>query len=226
MADHLAALPGAGEEDTAAVVLWPSRDVDGAAVLLRHGLAPWAMIAARVTGAAGHGPAAPPVAPGITIRRAGPADLESLVRLGMETVRYDARFGGVIERPWTAEALRRDAAGLLAGPPAWAWLAERDGEAAGLLIAERPPEARWIAPMTGLAPVAYLLLAGVLPGQRAGGIGAALTARLHEQVRAAGVPVTLLHHVPVNPLSTPFWAQQGYRPLWISWEARPAAAIR
>lgn len=40
------------------------------------------------------------------------------------------------------------------------------------------------------------------------------------------VPVTLLHYEQVNPLSAPFWSQQGYRPLWHTWEARPAPAIR
>jgi hypothetical protein len=30
----------------------------------------------------------------------------------------------------------------------------------------------------------------------------------------------------MNPLSAPFWSQQGYRPLWTTWEARPASAIR
>jgi GNAT superfamily N-acetyltransferase len=162
----------------------------------------------------------------VAIRRAGPADLDAVVRLGMETVRYDARFGGVTERPWTADALRHEAAGLLAGPPAWTWLAERGSTPIGMLIAERPAAARWIAPMTRLAPVAYLLLMFVLPDDRTRGVGAALAARLHHEIAAAGVAVTLLHHEQTNPLSTPFWAQQGYRPLWTSWEARPAGAIR
>ena len=43
---------------------------------------------------------------------------------------------------------------------------------------------------------------------------------------AAGVAVTLLHHSQVNPLSAPFWYRMGYRPLWTSWEARPATALR
>src|ERR1019366_2233421 len=40
--DHLASVPGADDEDTAAVVTWPSRDIDGVKALLRHGLAPLA----------------------------------------------------------------------------------------------------------------------------------------------------------------------------------------
>ena len=54
----------------------------------------------------------------------------------------------------------------------------------------------------------------------------ALVARLHTGIRAAGVPVTLLHYEQVNPLSAPFWSQQGYRSFWLIWAARPACAIR
>jgi GNAT superfamily N-acetyltransferase len=106
------------------------------------------------------------------------------------------------------------------------WLAERDGDAIGLLAAQRPELAGWIAPLVRESPVAYLMLMFVAPGARAGGIGAELVARLHGDIAAAGVPVTLLHYEQVNPLSAPFWSQQGYRPLWITWEARPARAIR
>ena len=38
--EHLATLPEAAEPDSAAVIQWPSRDIDGAQALLRHGLAP------------------------------------------------------------------------------------------------------------------------------------------------------------------------------------------
>jgi hypothetical protein len=36
----------------------------------------------------------------------------------------------------------------------------------------------------------------------------------------------LLHYEQTNPLSAPFWSRQGYRPLWTSWESRPACAVR
>ena len=176
--DHLAGLPGTGSQDTAAVVNWPSRDID------------------------------------------------AVVRLGLEVIRYDAHFGNGGERPDTVGALRPEADEMLAGPQPWIWLAERDGQAIGLLAAQRPELAGWIAPLVRQAPVAYLMLMFVAPGERAGGIGAELVARLHADVRAAGVPVTLLHYEQVNPLSAPFWSQQGYRPLWLTWEARPARAIR
>jgi GNAT superfamily N-acetyltransferase len=238
--DHLAAVPGTDDEDTAALVMWPSRDIDGIRALLRRGLAPMEVIAARPTGRHPDGPTdapprraegsatpdASPAQQGLRIRRAGPADIDAVVRLGVEVIRFDAHFGGVTERPGTAAAMRREAAGLLAGSEPWTWLAERDGTAIGLLAAERPEAAGWIAPMVGPAPVAYLMLMFVLPGERASGVGAALTARLHREVAAAGVAVTLLHYEQSNPLSVPFWSQQGYRPLWTSWAARPARTLR
>lgn len=221
--DHLAGEPGTGEDDTAAVVGWPSRDIAGHRVLLDHGLFPLAVIAARPAGRDGR---AGPPQPGLGIRPAGPADLDSVVALGMETIRYDAHFGTVIERPDSAAALRREAEARLAAPSTWTWLAERDGSPVGLLYAQGPGQADWIAPLARPAPVAYLELMAVLPGARGAGVGAALTAVYHAAADAAGVAVTLLYYEQMNPLSAPFWSQQGYRPLWTDWEARPAAALR
>jgi GNAT superfamily N-acetyltransferase len=162
----------------------------------------------------------------LRIRRAGPADIDAVVRLGLEVIRFDAHFGSVTERPETADALWRETAGLLAVPETWTWLAERDGTAIGMLCAERPESAGWIAPMVRPSPVAYLLLMGVAAGERGSGVGTALAARLHREIKATGVAVTLLHYAQLNPLSVPFWSQQGYRPLWTAWEARPARTIR
>jgi GNAT superfamily N-acetyltransferase len=227
--DHLATVPTASEDDSAAVVTWPSRDVRGVITLLRHGLVPTSVIAARpahrrATAAPGRGDGT--AADEAVVRRARPGDEDTLTRLGLATVRYDAHFGGVIERPGTAAALQHEAkAGLVAAQP-WIWLAEQDGEPVGMLWAERPEAATWIAPLAGPAPVSYVLLMFVDAMARGGGVGAALVARAHAEMDAAGVAVTLLHHEQTNPLSAPFWAQQGYRPLWTSWEARPARTLR
>jgi GNAT superfamily N-acetyltransferase len=222
--DHLASVPEAAEEDTAVVLTWPARDIDGARTLLRHGLAPRAVIAARAAGR--RAATGVPVGPGVRIRQAAPADLDQVVRLGLETIRYDAHFGTVIERPETPAALRHEVTQVLAAADPWVWLAERDGEPFGLLYAERPEIAGWIAPMVRAAPVAYLELMEMLPGERGRGVAAALVGELHRAADESGVEVTLLHYEQVNPLSGPFWHQQGYRPLWTSWEARPASTLR
>jgi GNAT superfamily N-acetyltransferase len=238
--DHLAGTPGADDDDSAAIVNWPSRDIEGVEALIRHGLSPMAVLAARATGRHPGGPADRPAArpdgdadpaagvarQGITIRRAGPADLEAVVRLGLEVIRFDAYFGNGGERPGTVNALRKEVVRLLGAPQPWTWLAERDRDPVGLLAAQPPQAADWIAPMVRPTPAAYLMLMFVRPGDRGSGIGADLVARLHREIGAAGVPVTLLHYQTLNPLSAPFWHQQGYRPLWVTWEARPARSIR
>jgi hypothetical protein len=68
----------------------------------------------------------------------------------------DAQVSGVTERPRTRDALRREHADLAAGPEPWTWLAERNGTAVGMLAADRPETARWIAPLAraGLAGAA------------------------------------------------------------------------
>jgi GNAT superfamily N-acetyltransferase len=221
---HLAAQPGRDDADTSATVAWPSRDVEGVAALLHHGLQPMAVVAVR-PGRSRLGELER-LPPGLRIRRAGPADLDAVVPLEHEVVRYDAYFGEVVDRPWTADALRAEAATALAAAEPWVWLAERDGRPVGVLNAQRPADAAWIAPLTARGPVAYNLLTGVSPAERGAGVGAALTARFHAEAAAAGVTVTLLHHTQLNPRSVPFWSQQGYRPLWTIWEAHPLSVLR
>jgi len=232
--EHLNELPGTGDTDTAAVVNWPSRDVDGITTLLRYGLDPLEVLAARPAPRRGHeqalagAPQATILHAGdsLRIRRAGPADIDSVARLGMGIIRFDSLFAAVNERADSFEALRREAAALVAGHAPWTWLAERGGEPVGLLAAQRPEAAGWIAPMTSLAPAAYLMLMFVQPGERGTGVGAALVSQFHREADAAGVAVTLLHHAQLNPLSVPFWSRQGYRPLWTSWQVLPARAVR
>ncbi len=238
--DHLAGVPGADEPDTAAIVTWPSRDVGGIAALRRRGLTPTEVIAARPAGRAGAAPvpARSPVAAdgspladvlaldGVRIRRAEPADLDVVTRLGLQVIRYDAHVSSVTERLGTEAALECEAATWLASAAPWTWLAERRGRPVGLLSAERPPAAAWIAPLTAAGPVAYVVLMFVEPGERGRGVGTALATHFHREADASGIAVTLLHHGVLNPLSAPFWSRQGYRPLWTTWEATPARAIR
>jgi len=234
--EHLADVPGTGDPDTAAVVDWPCRDVDGIAALLRHGLAPLEVLGARAVprgvgrstdtfgqsaldlddGAAG----------GLRIRRAEPGDIPTVARMGLEVIRWDSLFGKVTERPGTLGALEEEAVGLVAGPGPWTWLAEHDGEVVGLLAAQPPKAAGWITPFARPAPAAYLMLMFVEPGERGGGAGSALVDRFHREADAAGVELITLHYEQLNPLSAPFWNRHGYRPLWTTWQATPASIMR
>ena len=222
--DHLAAVGAARGPDTSASVVWPSQDITGIRALLRHGMQPVTVIAARARPA---GPQPPPRGLyGVTIRAAGPADEEQVLDMELRLIRYDMHFGGPVWRPATARLVREEIRGSLARPATWTWLAERGGRAVALLVAQPPQDAGWIAGMTSHAPAAYLQTMFVDQQERGTGIGALLARHLHAQLDAAGVAVTLLHHSQVNPLSAPFWYRMGYRPVWTSWEARPASALR
>jgi GNAT superfamily N-acetyltransferase len=237
--DHLAELPASQDDDTAAVINWPSRDIEGVAALQRHGLRPLAVVAIRPSARASTHRAGQAAArdrsQDLRIRRAGPPDADAIATFGAEVARFDAHFSGTPDRPGTVAALRREAARLLAAPPGtpaggpprpWTWLAEKAGNPVGVIATQRPDSAAWIAPMTRLAPVAYTVLGYVNARERSAGVGAALAASLHGEVDPAGVAATLLHYEQLNPYAAPFWSRQGYRPLWTTWEARPARSLR
>lgn len=232
--DHLAAVPEAEGEDTAAIINWPSRDIDGMNVLLQHGLTPLNVLAVRRIGRSPEPAQHPepahypePARPdGLKIRRATPVDLEAVTGFAAAEISYDAHFGDVIDRPHTAEAMRGYFADVLSAPEPWIWVAERDATPLGLLAAEPPETAGWIAPLTDRSPVAYLMSAFVEPTERGGGVGGALTREFHRAAQDAGVGAVLLHYELFNPRSGPFWSQQGYRPLWTTLEARPARRLR
>ena len=218
---HLAGLPEANAEDTAAMITWPARDVSGVKALLASGLQPITVIAVRPAGRAVTGSPAD-----LVIREAGPADLDTVTELEMGVIRYDALFGATVIRPGTEALVRAETQVALAARPAWAWLAERDGRPVGLVHVQPPEHSGWIAGMTRAGTNAYLPTLFVRPGERGGGVGAALVRHAHAVLDARGVQTTLLHYAQVNPLSAPFWNRMGYRPLWTGWEVRPAAMLR
>jgi GNAT superfamily N-acetyltransferase len=222
--DHLASIGAARGTDTSASVVWPSHDITGVRAMLRHGMQPLTVIAARAR------PATPASAPrgayGVTIREARLADEEQVLDLEMRLIRFDMHFGGPVWRTATPSLVRDEVRSSLARGSARTWLAERGERAVGLLVVQPPQEAGWIAGMTSGSPAAYLQTMFIDEQERGTGIGAAMVRHLHHELDAAGVEVTLLHHSQVNPLSGPFWYRMGYRPLWTSWEARPAGALR
>lgn len=220
--EHLSGLPEAAAADTAAMITWPSRDVSGVRALLGHGMQPIEVIAARPA----HRAAVAPDIPGLVIREAGPGDLEAVTEMMVALIAHDEQFGATVLRPATETLLRGDAQAALIRQPSWMWMAERRRRPIGLVAVQPPQDAAWIAGMTGLGPAAYLQAGFVVPAERGSGAAAALVRHVHGFLDVEGIAVTLLHYALANPRSGPFWARMGYRPLWISWQARPAAALR
>ena len=223
--DHLAGLPEADNEDAAAMIVWPSRDISGVNALLKHGMQAITVIAVRPAGRA-MGVSDQDTPADVVIREAGPDDLDAVTELEMGVIRFDAHFGAAILRPAT-EALVRDATRkALARRQAWVWVAERRGRLVGLVHVLPPDESAWIAGMTGPGTTAYLQSMFAAPDERGGGLGAALVKRAHDELDARGISITLLHYAQMNPLSAPFWSRMGYRPLWTGFQSRPAVALR
>lgn len=205
------------DDDSAAEVIWPSRDTSPVLALLRRGFAPVVATAARRTG----GAAANAVA-GVTIRAMRASDVEAGAELVMHIVRYDAQFGSVTERSSSLDRLAEGLARLVGRDPASAWVAVRHGRPVGLCTVETPADTGWVGDRCATGPVGCVAELVVAPDERGGGIGAALHAHADAALQAVGTAVTLLQHAVPNPLSTPFWYRQGYRPLWTQWQRRPA----
>src|ERR1700691_6223410 len=147
--DHLAGIGATRGPDTSASVVWPSLDITGVPALLRHGLQPLTVIAARTRpAAAGLSNAAPRGAHGVAIRAAGPADEEQVLDLELRLIRYDMQFGGPVWRASTARLVRDEIRASLDRPLSRTWLAERNGRAVGLLVAQSPQEGGWIGGVT------------------------------------------------------------------------------
>ncbi|MBA8931585.1 GNAT superfamily N-acetyltransferase [Kutzneria viridogrisea] len=216
--EHLRETVPPGDPEHAAMITWPSRDTGPVRELALRGFAPLLALAARRRGAA----AAPPPANDLVIRDVTMADLGACGALWAAIVRYDHQFGVVTARPGFEESCRAHLAEQLGVEGRLAWLAERDGEVLGLLTVDLPPHSDWAAELTSASPVAYLGATSVATGSRGRGIGSALVAHAHRVLDEAGVELTILHHAVPNPRSAPFWAAQGYRPLWTIWQRRPA----
>ncbi|HET6503896.1 MAG TPA: GNAT family N-acetyltransferase [Amycolatopsis sp.] len=209
-----------GDWDTAAVVVRPSRDPAGSAELLRHGFAPVRVLAVRPADRlAAPGPA---TEPGVRIRPAEPADLDTAVRMHTELLRYDAEFGGVTLRESAPRILAAEVADQVSRDNPTLWIAELYGQPLGLLQIQLPPESDWVKDYVRAERVGYLATLHVSAAARSSGVGSALASHAHQLFDEAGMEVVLLHHALANPRSTPFWCAQGYRPLWTYWQRRPA----
>ena len=212
---------GTSDADSACLLTWPSRDVEAAQPLLAHGFAPLTSLAVRT------GPPARRADPGLTIRLATGADLDTVLALEMAELAYSALVGAAVLRP-DAERVKLATLRRHVEQRDPMWLAERDGVTVGLahcrlmdvaadsLIATRLRPGRW----------GYVNCVSVAGEARGTGVGRELMAVAHHELRRRGATGTFLYFNPPNPLASVFWARQGYRPLWTNWELRPASALR
>ncbi|MBK1788497.1 GNAT family N-acetyltransferase [Prauserella cavernicola] len=203
--------------DSACTVTWPSRDTAMTPAFLSHGLSPSTVLAVRE-----RGPVPDVRVPGVEVRAATVADVDELTSLWLAELRYAALVGSAVERPGAADRLHAELLRTLGtGEPAW--LAESHGMAAGLALCAWPAPTPDRIAGGAWAHVGTVSVAGLARGS---GIGQVLLATAHRELLARGARGTYLFYSPHNALSSVFWHRQGYRPLWTTWEVRPAGALR
>jgi len=220
---------GPAPRDHGLVLLWPSRDVEAVGALAASGLRPTVHLAARRDAP----PASPRVAPGVVLADAGPSDVTDVVEHQLAELEYDELVGAARVRPRAREHLAAQVAGAVANPATTVLVARRSpahgedaGEVVGVVAVEPPERAGAVAGTVTAGPVSYLVLLHVTDGSRGGGVGGALVDAALARVRDRLGPgaVVLLHHGVLNPLSAPFWARQGFRPVLTTWEL-PVGAL-
>ena len=216
---HASATPE--DRDSAAMIGWPSRDTAMTPLFLDRGL-----ILSRRPGARLAGRPGPDATSSALIRPMTEADLDDVIDLHVEQIRWGAQFGGTPVRPAAAAVARRHYIGVLERDEPWTWIAECDGRPVGMITVTPPDSAGWVAGLSSASTPAYVGTTVALAPRRAGGIGAALVARAHAALDRVGVDLTLLRYSPLNPLSAPFWHRSGYRPLWSWWTIAPASRLR
>nr|WP_232328133.1 GNAT family N-acetyltransferase [Kibdelosporangium sp. MJ126-NF4]CEL17696.1 hypothetical protein [Kibdelosporangium sp. MJ126-NF4]CTQ91078.1 hypothetical protein [Kibdelosporangium sp. MJ126-NF4] len=207
--------------DSSCLVTWPSRDVGAARVFIDHGLVPLSTLAVR-TGA--------PLLPSpssLKVRRATLRDLDTLLPLAMAELEYSAMVGSTVLRPG-AQQVKRAALARHLEQNDPIWIGERDGIAVAMAECwyNESITGSWSETRLRHGLWGYVNSFSVTPSLRGAGVGRELISVVHRELAAAGTIGSFLYYNPPNPLSTVFWARQGYRPLWTIWEVRPASALR
>ncbi|MDQ3548418.1 MAG: GNAT family N-acetyltransferase, partial [Chloroflexota bacterium] len=124
--------------------------------------------------------------PELTIRRATPADLDVVFQLDSALVQHEANSPVFMPYPTpiAEQEWRADLRDSLRDPTVRYWLAELDGQPAGLLNVNPPPP--HISPLLTPEGMLNIFAASVLPGLRGGGIGGALLRHALDAARAEG----------------------------------------
>ncbi|WP_265520684.1 GNAT family N-acetyltransferase [Oerskovia flava] len=221
---HEVSPQGAGStsdpRDRVLAVSWPSRDVAGGSALLARGFRPTSVVAARPPRSRTAGAPDDDRTDGVVVRDAVPADLEAVVAQQLAEIAYDDLTGAAHLREHTRAVLDVQVAAAIARPRSTVLVAESGGRVVGVVAVDAPELSTWMAGTVVWDPVAYLVLLHVHEDVRGRGLGELLARAAIDRVgpRLGQTGAVVLHHGALNPLSTPFWARLGFRPVHTAWE--------
>lgn len=150
-----------------------------------------------------------PLPAGISIRRAGPDDLEGVLEVSDLIARHQMKTPVFAYRPLEgmADDYREGYSEVLADPNCWEWIAEEQGKVLGHALFQ-PAEPNLITPEA----CCYLAVAATRETDRGRGVGRALTEWGLCQAAQQGFRYCVTDWRATNLLSSRFWPRQGFRP--------------
>ncbi|MGH2589046.1 MAG: GNAT family N-acetyltransferase [Dehalococcoidia bacterium] len=155
-------------------------------------------------------PDAAPVVSGVEIHRAGPEEIDGVMELNDHLARHhNASPIFLPYLPETAPHAREHQLELLADPENAHWIAYRNGRPVGMQTFHAPRSAEMARPDKAI----YLFQGVTAPGERGGGVGAALLQHSLAWARQAGYERCTLHYLAANIPGARFWQRHGFRPL-------------
>lgn len=155
---------------------------------------------------------APTLPPGVSIRRAGPTDLEAILEVAHLIAEHQAAspvFGILL--PEQPADWREGWAEMLADPNSWIYIAEQEGRILGHQAWE--VAAPSLTDLLTPPDAAYLNVAATRPECRGMGLGQALTFYGMREAAERGALVALTDWRATNLLSSRFWPRQGFQPV-------------
>jgi GNAT superfamily N-acetyltransferase len=145
----------------------------------------------------------------LTIRRAGPGDLDRIGRMAAESARQQQRSAVFLPQPDPAlTALRTHYSGTLTDPRSASWVAARRGEEIGMVLLT-PAQPSPVLP----EPCVELAEAYVAPSARGEGISRILLATALAWAYDNGYRHITAHWHAASPVAAGHWPAVGFKPV-------------
>lgn len=162
----------------------------------------------------------PPIAlnrpQGVTVRRAGPADLETVVMLDLVLPEYQAGPPVFSRGPVPTPAdVRGDWEEELSDPTFGIFIAELEGRPVGSAVGAPAGVSGAHSGLARPESACILGFAATLPEYRGRGVGVALTEAIFEWARKAGYATIVVDWRVTNLLSSRFWPRRGFRQTFV-----------
>lgn len=152
-----------------------------------------------------------PFPAGIEIHRAGPEDIEVVIKLGDDLGRHHNTSPIFLPYypPETMPSFRAYMLELLEKPQNAHWVAYRDGRPVGMQTFHEPDFAELARPDRSI----YLFVGVTAPEERGAGLGAAILRHSLAWARGEGYERCTLHYLSANIAAARFWLKSGFQPL-------------